>query len=168
MAGGRLKGRPGPELLGPVVGLLMARLGYRKRAPALFAMAAWREAVGEAVARHATPERVERDTLHVVVDGAPWANELRWMEGSLVARLNAACGRQAVAHLRFRIGTLPPRPEEVSAWKAPPRPDAAAHAAAARLSDGLAPELATAWQRLVARGLMRSPSAATEMEEDDA
>jgi hypothetical protein len=143
----------------------MARLGYRKRSPALFAMAAWPAAVGPAVARHAAPERVEHDTLHVVVDGAPWANELRWMEGPLVARLNAACGRQVVSRLRFRIGTLPA--VEVETLPATvPRPTPAARAAAESLSADLAPDLAQAWRRLVARGWMRSPGEATE--EDDA
>lgn len=165
MAGGRVKGRSGPEPLGPVIGTLMARLGYRKRSPALFAMAAWSEAVGPAVARHAAPERVDHDTLHVVVDGAPWANELRWMEGPLVARLNAACGRQVVSRLRFRIGTLPTVEADLRPL-AVPRPTAAAHAAAASLSAGLEPDIGAAWRRLVARGLMRRPAPPTE--EDDA
>lgn len=165
MAGGRLKGRTGPERLGPVVGSLMARLGYRKHAPALFAMTVWDDVVGDAVRRHALPERVERDTLHVVVDGAPWANELRWMEGSLVARLNAACGRQVVSRLRFRIGTLPGTFSDERPPRAVPRPDAGARAVAQGLGSDLPPEMAAAWQRLVAKGLMRSQSVATEEED---
>lgn len=165
MAGGRVKGRSGPQPLGPVIDTLMGRLGYRKRAPALFAMAAWTQAVGEPVARHAVPERVEHDTLHVVVDGAPWANELRWMEGSLVARLNAACGRRVVSRLRFRIGTLPAS-RDASRPAPVPAPTPAVRTAAEQLGADLAPDLRTAWRRLVARGMMRASLHATE--EDDA
>jgi|GEM_PF-3352465 len=149
---------------------VLARLGYRKRAPALFAMSAWSAAVGETVARHAMPERVEHDVLHVVVDGAPWANELRWMEGALVAQLNAACGRQAVARLRFRIGTLPAAPGE---GPLPTRvrmvPSAAADEVAGHMAEAIRdPDLARAWRKLVARGLDRDVAVATSDEADGA
>jgi hypothetical protein len=143
---------------------LMGRLGYQKRSPALFAMASWRQAVGDTVARHAVPERVERDVLHVVVDGASWANELRWMESALVSQLNAACGRQAVSRLRFRIGTLP-KLEGEERTRRPSRtmrtaPPAEIHAEAARLANAVQDaELAASWQRLVTRGLMRHTAA---------
>ena len=165
MPGGRIRGRSGPEPLAPLIESLLGRLGYRKRAPALFAMAAWPGAVGDAVAQHAVPERVEHDTLHVVVDGAPWANELRWMEGSLVAQLNAACGRDVVARLRFRVGSLPTPPGVVRRVGVS-APGSQARAAAAALSAGLSPAMAAAWTRLVAKGLTRAPAQTTE--EDDA
>lgn len=160
MAGGRSYGRAKPESLGPVMHSLLARLGYQKRSSALFAMTVWRHAVGEAVARHAVPERVERDVLHVVVDGAAWANELRWMEGTLVSQLNAACGRPVVSRLRFRIGTLPSPLDAKAAERGvapPPRPPTAeARLRADRLAGDVSdPELAEAWRRLVRRGLMR-------------
>lgn len=139
---------------------LMGRLGYQKRSPALFAMASWQQAVGDTVARHAVPERVERDVLHVVVDGASWANELRWMESALVAQLNAACGRQAVSRLRFRIGTLPRLEGMEGVHRAVQSlraaPSAEIHAEAARLANTVTDaELAASWQRLVTRGMMR-------------
>ena len=149
---------------------LMGRLGYQKRSPALFAMASWRQAVGEAVARHAAPERVERDVLHVVVDGASWANELRWMESALVSQLNAACGRQAVSRLRFRIGTLPTLEGVVETPHRDPKgvraaPPPEIHAEAARLANAVGDaELAASWQRLVSRGLMRHIAGSAEEE----
>jgi hypothetical protein len=164
MAGGRVSGRGAPEPLASTLGTLMGRLGYRKRSPALFAMAAWERAVGEAIARHAVPERVEHDTLHVVVDGAPWANELRWMEGSLVAQLNAVCGRQVVSRLRFRIGTLPEAPVERNTPPLP-SPTPAARAAARLLAEEVPADLRGAWQRLVARGLTRGSLATTKEDE---
>lgn len=140
---------------------LLSRLGYQKRAPALFAMSVWTDAVGTTVARHAVPDRVERDVLHVVVDGAPWANELRWMESALVAQLNGACGRAVVSRLRYRIGTLPvrfaddARGVQVTRTDRPvPLPEMREHAR--RLArDVHDADLADAWQRLVAQGLMR-------------
>lgn len=139
---------------------LLARLGYQKRASALFAMSAWADAVGTTVALHAVPDRVEQDVLHVVVDGAPWANELRWMESALVAQLNGACGRTVVSRLRFRIGTLPRQVGDLRDMqvgrteRAIPLPEMRerARSLASGVQDAA---LADAWQRLVAQGLMR-------------
>lgn len=100
---GKHLGPVGDSLLG-----LLAHLGYQKRASALWGMMVWNEAVGEAVARHAKPERVDGSILWVVVDSAAWAEELRWMEETLLARIEAACGRKAVTGLRMRVGRLPP------------------------------------------------------------
>jgi hypothetical protein len=147
--------------VGTLLGAVLSRLGYHKRASALFAMVAWDRAVGEAVARHARPERVERDTLHVVVDGAPWANELRWMESALVAQLNAACGRTVVRRLRFRIGTLPAWGDEGARRRRAPAPDADEVARAERIARPVAdPDLAAAFGRLVARALARDSATA--------
>ncbi|MCL6594898.1 MAG: DUF721 domain-containing protein [Firmicutes bacterium] len=166
MAGGRSAGRRRSEPVGPLLHAVLSRLGYHKRASALFAMAVWDRALGEAVARHARPERVERDTLHVVVDGAPWANELRWMESALVAQLNAACGRTVVRRLRFRIGTLPAWGGEGGTRQQAPAPHADEVARAERIARPVAdPDLATAFGRLVARALARD--AATAGKGDD-
>jgi hypothetical protein len=172
MAGGRAHGRSRPEPVGALIDSVMGRLGYRKRAPALFAMAVWDQAVGGTVARHAVPERVDRDVLHVVVDGAAWADELRWMESALVAQLNAACGRTAVSRLRFRIGTLPRRPPAET--ERVQLPDAVGESAvtadlrrqAARIARHVTDrELQRTFARLVTQALRRTGNVAGQEEE---
>jgi hypothetical protein len=149
--------RPQAQRLSQALDQALRRMGYGRRASALWAMAKWDQAVGPAVARHARPERAEGDVLFVVVDSAAWAHELRWMQEGLLQRLCEACGRRAVSRLVLRVGTLPSLPPAPT-QKAPPLPPApeagkALVEAAARASGD--PELWRAWQALVAQGLGR-------------
>jgi predicted nucleic acid-binding Zn ribbon protein len=47
----------------------------------------WDEAVGDAVARHAQPVKVERGRLLVEVDEPGWATQLRFLEHDILERL---------------------------------------------------------------------------------
>lgn len=60
----------------------------------------WAGVVGEAVAAEATPTADRGGTLTVTCRSAVWAQELDLMGPDVVARLNAALGREAVAGLR--------------------------------------------------------------------
>ena len=50
---------------------------------------AWPELVGESVAAHVQPVRLDRATLVVEVDDPSWATELRFLEASLCAKLSS-------------------------------------------------------------------------------
>lgn len=139
---------------GDAISLVLSHLGYGKRHSALWAMAVWDRAAGEAVSRHAQPEIVRGTTLHVVVDSATWAQELRFLEVGIVHKLNAEVGRSCVDGLRYRIGRLPVRAHYELAETPPPlRPLAVAKdLAAAQESD----DVNAAWARLVAVGEERA------------
>ena len=67
----------------------------------------WPAVVGEAVAAEATPTGDRGGTLAISCRSAVWAHELDLMGPSVVERLNAALGRDAVRALRCSAG--PPR-----------------------------------------------------------
>lgn len=50
-------------------------------------MAAWSEAVGEAVAAHVRPRRLHDGELLVEVDAPVWATQLRYLEEDVLRRL---------------------------------------------------------------------------------
>ena len=50
-------------------------------------MAAWPEAVGEAVATHVRPRRLHDGVLLVEVDAPVWATQLRYLEEDVLRRL---------------------------------------------------------------------------------
>ncbi len=75
----------------------------------------WAAVVGPEVARHARPQSVTGECLHVVVDNSPWLQELTLRAAELTARVAARF--DAVRSLRFTLGRLP-RTAETSA--APP------------------------------------------------
>ena len=73
-------------------------------------VAAWPDAVGEAIAANAWPARVARDgTLHVAASSSAWAFELTQLEETVRARLHDALGDEAPPRLRFAPGPLPER-----------------------------------------------------------
>jgi predicted nucleic acid-binding Zn ribbon protein len=50
---------------------------------------AWRELVGDSVAAHVQPVRLDHATLVVEVDDPSWATELRFLEASLCAKISS-------------------------------------------------------------------------------
>lgn len=141
--------------LGESLGDVLRHLGYQKRASALWAMTVWDQAVGMTVARHAQPERVDGSLLWVVVDSAAWAEELRWMEETLLARVNAACGRKVVTGLRMRVGHMPSATQGAAPPAVQPAVEERLRQDAEAIVPAMDPELRDAFTRLVARGLAR-------------
>jgi predicted nucleic acid-binding Zn ribbon protein len=71
---------------------------------ALAALAArWEDVVGSAVAAHARLGALRDGVLTVVVDGAPWATQLRYSEGDVVRVASETVGRGVVRALRVRV-----------------------------------------------------------------
>jgi len=62
----------------------------------------WTDAVGEAVAAHARPVKLEGDRLLVEVDEPGWATQLRFLEGDVLERLRAIAGSQ-VSRFDIRV-----------------------------------------------------------------
>jgi len=61
----------------------------------------WAAIVGDTIARHARPQRLRGDVLVIVVDGADWIHELRFLAEELRGRMNARLGRAVVRDLYF-------------------------------------------------------------------
>lgn len=52
----------------------------------------WEEAVGDALAAHVQPVKLDGTTLVVQVDDPAWATQLKFLEGTLKQRLAAIAG----------------------------------------------------------------------------
>ena len=64
----------------------------------------WTDAVGEVVAEHARPVKLDGDRLLVEVDEPGWATQLRFLEGDVIARLRSIAGLEVS---RFDIRVKP-------------------------------------------------------------
>ena len=62
----------------------------------------WAEAVGEAVAAHVKPIKLDGTTLVVEVDDPAWATQLRFLEATLKQRLLEVAGAQ-IATVDVRV-----------------------------------------------------------------
>jgi hypothetical protein len=117
-------------------------------------VAAWPEAVGEAIAQNAWPARIGRDgTLHVHAADAIWAFELG-------QRAQEIAKRVGVERIRFAPGPLPAPAEEPAARRpTAPKPLPEHLERAAQITAGIDDdELRQTVARAVAASLARGPS----------
>lgn len=63
----------------------------------------WPETVGEAVAGHTRPERIDGETLVVSVDSPAWASHLRTLAPKVISRLRDATGPDGPSRLVVRV-----------------------------------------------------------------
>lgn len=89
-----------PRPVADAVGALVSHLTPATTLTAV--QTVWAEAVGERVADHARPVGERDGVLRVSCDSSVWAHELDLMGPDLVARVNAALGRDLVTKLRCR------------------------------------------------------------------
>lgn len=83
-----------PEELPPTVTLqqqlsrLLGSLGSDDATSVRGVFGAWRDIVGEAVAEHVQPVKLDRSTLVVEADDPHWATEMRFLESTVCAKLS--------------------------------------------------------------------------------
>ena len=69
---------------------LLDRLGADTASAITGVFGEWAQIVGEQVAQHVTPIKLERGRLIVEVDDPSWATQMRFLEPQLVAKLHIA------------------------------------------------------------------------------
>jgi len=99
--------RLAPRSLAPALEDLHGRLAPQSLLADV--QAAWPAAVGAAIAQEARPVGERGGVVEVACRSAVWAQELDLMALDLVARINAALGRDRVSGLRCRVGAGPRR-----------------------------------------------------------
>ena len=66
------------------------RLGAESTTAITGVFGEWPNIVGEQVAQHVTPIKLERGRLIVEIDDPSWATQMRFLEPQLIEKLNAA------------------------------------------------------------------------------
>src|SRR4051812_11911131 len=91
--------------VGELVGKLMSTLGLSERLREEEVTRAWREIVGEFVANHSAPQRLQNGVLTVRVLQPTVHYELdRVFKPQLLAKLKSRFGATVIRELKFRIG----------------------------------------------------------------
>lgn len=104
--------------LGQVVPGALGRESVLRTARAQRTMRHWEDVVGTSMAARSWPERFEKGTLWVAVEGSAWAQELRMSKDRILARLTTLSGEKEV-FLDIRFGVRQrPEPKEVLPTKA--------------------------------------------------
>jgi predicted nucleic acid-binding Zn ribbon protein len=99
------KGTPQP--IADVLAQLLARRGYARQTAAANCEAAWREAVGESLAKVTRPGNIRRGVLEVLVANSTLLQELAFQKTQLLDRLGqSAAADESIRDLRFRVGRI--------------------------------------------------------------
>jgi predicted nucleic acid-binding Zn ribbon protein len=94
-------GKP-PRALNEVLGKLLRRMHVSDESSAIGLFSGWRQIVGDTIADHAVPKRLEKRVLVVEVDDPAWATQLKFLESQLIATLRDSVGDE-VESLEIRV-----------------------------------------------------------------
>jgi hypothetical protein len=91
-----------------MLGQAIGREEVLRMARAQAVLREWTTIVGPAMAGRSHPERYERGTVWVAVEGSAWAQELRMIKDVLLARLEQKAGETGLfLDIRFGVRPLP-------------------------------------------------------------
>ncbi len=83
---------------------IMKNLGLAKRYEAELIIFNWRQIVGEDVAAHTRPGKINRRVLTVAAKNAVWAHHLSTLKEEIIAKVNTFAGEKAVSDIKFLAG----------------------------------------------------------------
>ena len=93
---------PDPQPLSRGIDRLLASLRGGSRQTTVTVFSRWEELVGQPVAAHVRPLKIDRGTLVVEVDDPAWATQMKFLESDLLARLNTG-STQPVERLEIKV-----------------------------------------------------------------
>ena len=85
------EGRP-PKPLSDVLARVLRGMKVTDESTAMGLFSHWPTIVGESVADHVTPKRLEKRVLTVEVDDPAWATQLKFLESQLLSTLKDHIG----------------------------------------------------------------------------
>jgi len=83
-----------PVRVSELLGRVADRLGAGPADAVVAVFSRWDQLVGEAVAAHVRPIRLDGSTLIVVVDHPAWATQIRHLTPEMLTRIQSACGTE--------------------------------------------------------------------------
>lgn len=93
--------RHDPLPVGTIIGHLVESAGQTATFAQRHACFEWANVVGPAINRQTTRRWVEGRTLHVTIISASLRNDLQFVAGTLVRRINQAVGKQVIDRIIF-------------------------------------------------------------------
>ncbi len=119
--GRRLRGYSGPgpdprdpQLFGAVLERLMKQRGWEKPKAEATVFGAWEKVVGEDIAKHSRPVKLDDGVLTVEAESTAWATQLRMLAASLLRNIASEVGHNVVKKLNIHGPAAP-------SWQRGPR-----------------------------------------------
>jgi predicted nucleic acid-binding Zn ribbon protein len=112
--GRRLRGYSGPgpdprdpQLFGAVLERIMKQRGWQKPKAEATVFGAWEKVVGEDIAKHSRPIKLDAGVLTVEAESTAWATQLRMLAGKLLKSIAAEVGHNVVTKLNIHGPAAP-------------------------------------------------------------
>ena len=119
--GRRLRGYSGPgpdprdpQLFGAVLERLMKQRGWEKPKAEATVFGAWGKVVGEDIAKHSRPVKLDDGVLTVEAESTAWATQLRMLAATLLRNIASEVGHNVVTKLNIHGPAAP-------SWQRGPR-----------------------------------------------
>jgi predicted nucleic acid-binding Zn ribbon protein len=110
----RLRGYSGPgpdprdpQPFGAVLARLMKARGWQRPAAEATVFGDWPKVVGEEIASHCRPVKLENGELTIEAESTAWATQLRLLAGKLLSRIAGQVGNNVVTKLHIHGPTAP-------------------------------------------------------------
>ena len=94
--------------LGEILKPFLSSLGLERRLEEQKVLDAWQKAVGEVIAEKTFPMRMRNGVLYVIVTNSVWLQELHFMKGLILQKLQRLVGDSHLQDLRFNLGAIDP------------------------------------------------------------
>ena len=91
-----------PQPLGRLVTQVSMKRGWAEKVDSGKLFAEWPKIVGEEIAAHATPEKLEDKVLYVRTSSTAWATQLRLMSADVLRRIAKVSGPNQVRRLKVQ------------------------------------------------------------------
>lgn len=93
----------GPQPVGGGVERVLKHLNAPKADVVESVFSDWERLVGEVIAEHTTPVRIEKGVLYLEVDNPAWASEMEWMSEELLRRITAKANTVEITAIRVQL-----------------------------------------------------------------
>lgn len=90
-----------PQMLSKLAGSIAKSRGWSTKVAEGMVFGRWSGVVGEDIASHATPVKLENGVLSIAAESTAWATQLRMLQSQILAKINAAVGQGVVTSVRI-------------------------------------------------------------------
>jgi hypothetical protein len=95
-----------PLPLSDVVRVELTTLGLAERLREAEIWRLWPDIVGQTIAARATPLRIINGTLTIAVSSGPWKQELTFLKGMMIEKLNERLGGEVIKEIVLKSGQV--------------------------------------------------------------